>query len=128
VQQNFQRTGTHSVPVSDAESSHMAVHPSKVSKLSSLKSSLKLVAHGLFSCYLHFSKLLKLYHTECRISSNLLKHKQSSRKTSTVCYLLLLLIVTIKIAMNGSIRSLLSGCKIPPVYLRLLDLFVNLLI
>jgi len=35
--------------------------------------------------YLRFSKLLKLYHTERRILSNLLKCKQSSRKTSIVC-------------------------------------------
>jgi len=34
--------------------------------------------------YLHFSKLLKLHQTEGRISSNLLKRKQS-RKTSIVC-------------------------------------------
>jgi len=38
----------------------------------------------LLDC-LHFNKLLKLYHTECRISSNLLKCKQSSKKTSIMC-------------------------------------------
>jgi len=38
----------------------------------------------LLDC-LHFSKLLKLHQTEGRISSNLLKRKQSSRKTSIVC-------------------------------------------
>jgi len=32
-----------------------------------------------------FSKLLKLHQTEDKISSNLLKRKQSSRKTSIVC-------------------------------------------
>jgi len=32
-----------------------------------------------------FNKLLKLYQTESRMSSNLLKRKQSSRKTSIVC-------------------------------------------
>jgi len=37
----------------------------------------------LLDC-LRFSKLLKLYQTEGRISSNLLKRKQSSRKTSIV--------------------------------------------
>jgi len=34
---------------------------------------------------LRFSKLLKLHQTEGRISSNLLKRKQSSGKTSIVC-------------------------------------------
>jgi len=34
---------------------------------------------------LRFSKLLKLHQTEDRISSNLLKRKQSSRKTSIIC-------------------------------------------
>jgi len=39
----------------------------------------------LLDC-LHFNKLLKLHQTEGRISSNLLKRKQSSRKTSIVCH------------------------------------------
>jgi len=34
---------------------------------------------------MRFSKLLKLHQTEDRISSNLLKRKQSSKKTSIVC-------------------------------------------
>jgi len=38
----------------------------------------------LLDC-LRFSKLLKLHQTEGRISSNLIKRKQSSRKTSIVC-------------------------------------------
>jgi len=38
----------------------------------------------LLDC-LRFSKLLKLHQTEGRISNNLLKRKQSSRKTSIVC-------------------------------------------
>jgi len=38
----------------------------------------------LLDC-LRFNKLLKLHQTEGRISSNLLKRKQSSRKTSIVC-------------------------------------------
>jgi len=39
----------------------------------------------LLDC-LRFSKLLKFHQTEGRISSNLLKRKQSSRKTSIVCH------------------------------------------
>jgi len=38
----------------------------------------------LLDC-LRFSKLLKLHQIEDRISSNLLKRKQSSRKTNIVC-------------------------------------------
>lgn len=38
MQQNFQRTGTDPVPISDAKSGHVAIHPSKVFKF--LKSSL----------------------------------------------------------------------------------------
>jgi len=34
---------------------------------------------------LRFGKLLKLYKTKDRISSNLLKRKQSNRKTSIMC-------------------------------------------
>jgi len=32
-----------------------------------------------------FNKLLELHHTECRISTNLSKRKQSNRKNSVVC-------------------------------------------
>jgi len=47
----------------------------------------KPAAHDVCFC-LRFSKLLKLHQPEGRISSNLLKQKLSSRKTSIVCYML----------------------------------------
>jgi len=58
----------------------------------------KPAAHdACFPAGLRFNKLLKLQQTECKISSNLLKRKQSSRKTIVCRWLYCLLLFTLKI-------------------------------
>jgi len=51
------------------------------------RTNLKPAAHNAcFPAGLRFNKLLKLHQTKGRIPNNLLKRKQSSRKTSIMCH------------------------------------------